>query len=376
MMAGTNRNRAGVTTLALGRRAVLLGGSAGLLAACSGQMRFPVTEQAQSRLVDDNITIIRMTPDNIAEHRTPRYRVGRHQAVNPPPGLSGYTYRVGPGDVLHVQVWTDPERTQTAAAQTGNDRGITVNEHGEIFYPYVGSIRASGRSVDELRRELTERLRTYINDPQVDVSVMTFNAHQATITGAVGAPGTITLTNVPKRLLEIVNAASPAEDADLSRISLRRRGTPHIVDLRAFVERGDSANNPIILPGDLIHISTQDYNKVFTFGEIATREIPLSTEDMTLTEVLAEVGGINRVRADSRGVFVFRRTPETPDGFIVYQFDIRSATALVLATYFEMAPLDIVFVTNDPITRWNDTVGSVITPITGLIRIRALAEEF
>ena len=117
-------------------------------------------------------------------------------------------------------------------------------------------------------------------------------------------------------------------------------------------------------------------NKIFTFGEIATQEIALETDvPVSLTEVLAEVGGIDRIRADSRGIFVFRRTPMTPEGFDVFQFNLHSATALVLATDFKMAPLDIVFVTNDPITRWNDTVGALVTPLTGLLQVRRIVDS-
>ncbi len=354
-----------------GKRAFLALAALAVLASCSGQMRFPVTLSAQRDLAEQNIEVIQMSPANIQQYRTPAFRVDRSRGVNPPPGVHPYTYRVGPGDVLRVTVYVDPERTQTATEATGDGAsGIVIDESGEFFYPFVGSVRASGRTVAEIRRDLAQRLRTYIADPQVDVSVLDFNARRATITGAVANPGATVLTNVPRRLLDLVNAAETTEFADLRRVSIRRRGTEYVVDLNAFVNRGAPSNNPIIMPGDLINVPENETNKVFTFGEIETREVPLG-DSMTLTEVLAQVGGINRVRADARGIFVFRRTPETPDGFIVFQFDLRSATALVLATDFQMAPLDVVFVTNDPITRWNDTIGSVLTPIVGLAQLRA-----
>jgi len=351
--------------------AVLALAALAVLASCSGQMRFPVTLSAQRDLADQNIEVIQMSPENIQEYRTPHYRVDRSSQINPPPGVYPYTYRVGPGDVLRVTVYVDPERTQTATDATGDgSAGIVISESGEFFYPFVGSVRASGRTVSDIRQDLTQRLRTYIADPQVDVSVLTFNAHRATITGAVANPGATVLTNVPRRLLDLVNAAETTEFADLRRVTIRRRNTQYTVDLRAFVDRGEPSNNPVIMPGDLINVPENDTNKVFTFGEIETQEVPLG-DSMTLTEVLAQVGGINRVRADARGIFVFRRTPDTPDGFLVFQFDLRSATALVLATDFQMAPLDVVFVTNDPITRWNDTMGSVLSPIAGLAQLRA-----
>ncbi|SUZ33630.1 hypothetical protein ROE7235_03403 [Roseibaca ekhonensis] len=346
------------------------------LAGCAGQMRFPVSQEAQDALAKQNINVVRITTENIAQYRTPTYRTNRAQATNPPANPSPYTYRVGPGDELRVMVWSDPERTQ-AAGTSGSDteRGIIVNEQGRFFYPFVGAVRASGRSTSQIRADLTDQLRNFIADPQVEVSVLNFNAHQATVTGVVGAPGPVTITNVPQRLLDVLNTAGTAAEGDLSNVLVRRRGTPHNVNLKAFIDHGEARQNPIILPGDIINVPPMRDNKIFTFGEISTREIPLETDvPVSLTEVLAEVGGIDRIRADSRGIFVFRRTPKTPDGFDVFQFNLHSATALVLATDFKMAPLDIVFVTNDPITRWNDTVGALVTPLTGLLQVRSIVD--
>lgn len=347
-----------------------------VLAGCAGQMRFPVSEDAQDALATQNINVVRITTDNIAQYRTPIFRSNGSQTSNPPANPSPYTYRVGPGDELRVMVWADPERSQSAGTSAvETERGITVNEQGQFFYPFVGAVRASGRSASEIRADLTDQLRNFISDPQVEVSVLSFNAHQATVTGVVEQPGPVQITNIPRRLLDVLNEAGIAAEGDLSHVMLRRRGNAHKIDLKAFIDRGETRQNPIILPGDVINVPPLRDNKIFTFGEISTQEIPLQPDvPVSLTEVLAEVGGIDRIRADARGIFVFRRTPQTPDGFDVFQFNLRSATALVLATDFKMAPLDIIFVTNDPITRWNDTVGALVTPLTGLLQVRRITD--
>ena len=359
------------------KRGAILAGLVLVLAGCAGQMRFPVSQEAQDALADQNINVVRITTDNIGQYRTPNYRSNRAKATNPPGNPSPYTYRVGPGDELRVMVWSDPERTQ-AAGTGGSDteRGIIVNEQGQFFYPFVGAVRASGRSTSQIRADLTDQLRNFISDPQVEVSVLRFNAHQATVTGVVGTPGPVTITNVPQRLLDVLNQAGMTADGDLSNVLVRRKGAAHNVNLKAFIDHGDTRQNPIILPGDVVNVPPMRDNKIFTFGEIATQEIALETDvPVSLTEVLAGVGGIDRIRADSRGIFVFRRTPMTPEGFDVFQFNLHSATALVLATDFKMAPLDIVFVTNDPITRWNDTVGALVTPLTGLLQVRRIVDS-
>lgn len=347
------------------------------LSACAGQMRFPVSENAQQKLSEENINVIQVTTDNIAQLRTPKFLANQNGRSNPPTDPRPYTYRVGPGDVLSVMVWADPERSQPGDG-LGNfaERGLVVDESGQIFYPFVGAMPVSGRSVAQVRNDLADRLRDFIADPQVEVSVTDFNAHQATVTGVVGNPGPITLTNIPKRLLDVVNTVGFSDESDLANITLRRRGSVNHVNLRAFIERAETAQNPIIMPGDVIHVARMHDNKIFTFGEISTGEIALKTDVPTsLTEVLAQVGGIDRIRSDSRGIFVFRRTPQSPDGFDVFQFNLQHAKTLVLATDFKLAPLDIIFVTNDPITRWNDTVGALVTPFSGLLQMQRLGQR-
>lgn len=351
-----------------------------VLGGCAGQMRFPISENAQEKLVDQNINVVRITTENISQYRTPVFFSNQTQPANPPGDPAPYTYRIGAGDELRIMVWSNPERTQAVGASggaTGNvEQGIVVNEHGQFFYPFVGAIRGAGRSATEIRADLTKQLRTFIADPQVEVTVSRFSSRKATITGVVETPGPVTITNIPLRLLDVLNQAGIDETGDLANVTIRRRGKGYNVNLKAFVDQGAVRQNPIILDGDVINVPPIRDNKIFTFGEIDTREIPLpSNAPVSLTETLAEVGGIDRIRADSRGIFVFRRTPSTPQGFDVFQFNLKSATALVLATDFKMAPLDIIFVTNDPITRWNDTVGSLVAPLTGLVRVRAVVES-
>lgn len=347
------------------------------LVSCTAQMQFPVSEDAQAEMITQNINVVRITTENIVQYRNPDFVANRSQASNPPADPNPYIYRVGPGDELRIVVWSDLERTQGAALSVLNaERGIIVDEQGQLFYPFVGFVRASGSSTSQIQTELTERLRDFVTDPQVEVSVLRFNAQKATVTGFVVTPGPVTITNVPQRLLDVLNQVGMSDSGDLENVLLRRRGTAYNVNLQAFINNGEVRQNPIILPGDVINVPPMRDNKIFTFGEIPTKEIQLKTDLSTsLTEVLAGVGGIDRIRADSRGIFVFRRTQKTPDGFDVFQFNLHSATTLVLATDFKMAPLDIVFVTNDPITRWNDTVNSLVTPLSGLVRVQRLVDS-
>lgn len=345
------------------------------LAACDGRMQFPVTEGGQADLKSSGINIIPVTTDNIAQFRdVSGLSLRRGIKSNPPRDPSVYSYHIAVGDRLQVQTWSTPERTQ-GVGENNLAQGPIVNENGTFFYPFVGDISAEGKTVEDVRNNLSTKLKEYIAEPQVEISVSEFNGSTATVLGAIGSPGPLPVTNVPMRLLDAVNKAGVSEASDLRQVEIRRGARTYLVNLQAYMKEGRRGHNPIILPNDTIFVPALSDNKVFTFGEIGVGEVPIGAAKKTLTEVLAGAGGLNRMTADARGVFVFRKRSSSENGFDVFQFNLRNASSLMLTSDFAMAPLDIVFVTNDPISRWNDTVGKLLSPLTGFVRARAVSEE-
>lgn len=361
----------------LRRRGFMLGSLASAATAaggCTNQMSFSVRASDSRDLAERNVRVIPVTSENIAQYTDASWLRIHGTEASPPPDPGVYSYAVGPGDQLRILTWTTPERRGVGDGDT-LDEGPVVNEAGEFFYPFVGMMRARGLTVSQIRENLEAALRDYITDPQVEVEVQEFRAHRVTITGAVDSPGSITLTNIPLRLLELMNDAGATEESDLRRVVIRRKGREYTVNLRAFIETGQQGQNPILLPQDVVFVPPIADNRVFTFGEISVGEIRLGPEPKTLTEVLAAQGGPSRVRANARGIFVFRRAPDRTEGFDVFQFDLRDASVLMLTSQFAMAPMDVVFVTTDPITRWNDTIAGLLSPVAGVARARVIADD-
>lgn len=345
------------------------------LPSCTSQMRFPTTKAEQASLEAHNIHIIPITTENVGKYKYAKWLRSRlSQPSNPPQDPSTYIYKVGVGDRLQVRTWSTPERT-LAAGDLASE-ALVVNERGQFQYPFVGAIDAEGKTIEEIRATLSQRLKNYIADPQVEVAIETYGARSVTITGAVGSPGPQKITNIPLRLLDLINISGVSEDANIREVVIRREGKSYKVNVRAFIENGDQRQNPLLLPDDFIFVPKLENNKIFTFGEIGVGEIALNDGRLTLTEVLAKKGGISKQRADARGIFVFRKVKKNPDGYDVYQFNLEKAISLTLLAEFEMAPLDIVFVTNDPITQWNDTVGKFFSGFSGFFLARDVVTSF
>jgi polysaccharide export outer membrane protein len=89
-------------------------------------------------------------------------------------------YRIGPGDLLKVQVFQIPDL----------DRDIRVDNAGRISLPLIGSVEAAGLDVAQLQDRIAARYRErYLQDPQVTVSLQESPTQRVTVGGAVTEPG-------------------------------------------------------------------------------------------------------------------------------------------------------------------------------------------
>jgi polysaccharide biosynthesis/export protein len=340
------------------------------LTACSdGFTTFPVTEGAQAS-VDENVSIIRLDETNIASFAVAA-RGPQRAALR---ASTSWEYRIGTGDLLDVIVFDHPE-LMLPAGPLGNDgaAGFTVQPDGTFFFPFLGQVDARGRSVQDVRAEIADRLVEFIPDPQVEVRISQFNSQGVNVTGEVRAPNRQQLNTVGLTLLEAISAAGGATElADITRVSLQRGGEVYRIDLKAFTENGFKENNPVLRNGDIVNVPRRIIAEVYVLGEIARPGIvDVSQEQVNLTQALSRQGGTNGPRADARGVFVFRII----DGrMTVFQLDTATPVGLLLGTRFLLQAGDVVYVTRSPLQRWNDTISRLLPTVQAAQATQALGE--
>lgn len=88
-------------------------------------------------------------------------------------------YAVQPGDLLHVSVWKEE----------GLDQDVLVRPDGGFSFPLAGDVDAAGKTVDQLRQEITQRLQRYIPGLVVTVAVTEINGNKIYVIGQVNDPG-------------------------------------------------------------------------------------------------------------------------------------------------------------------------------------------
>lgn len=331
------------------------------LPACTdGFVYFPVDEAGQAQAArEQDVDIIRLTPQNIASFASP---AAGHTATAMPKG-GRWNYHVGPGDILDIIVFDHPELTLPAGPQrAAKDSGFRVQADGTFYYPFIGQVQAEGRPLEAIRVEVTRRLAEYVPEPQLEVRVAAFNSQSVVVSGEVKMPQRLEMTTSPRTLVEAISEAGGfTENADQRRVRVQRGSRFYVVDVEGYLSSGIAGNNPMLQSGDVISVLRKTPKEAYLLGEIASPgTVDLSLDTVSLTQALSQQAGVRATRSDARGVFVFRNMKGR---MTVFQLEISSPTGLLLGTRFVLEPGDVVYVTRNPLQRWNDTISKLLPTV-------------
>ena len=275
-------------------------------------------------------------------------------------------YRLGPGDIVSIIVWDHPELTIPAGSfRSAEQAGTVIAEDGTIFFPYVGVVKAQGKTTSELRTILSTKLAKFIERVQLDVRMVAFRSQQVYVVGEVAKPGIQQVTDIPMTVLDAVNRAGGfTPEADYSRVLLTRRGTTYLVDIQAMYDYGVREQNVMLEQGDIVNVSDRSYNKIFVLGEVTKPgSLVMNKKRSTLAEALSDAGYINQTTADPRWIYVMRGDTEAPQ---LYHLDSRAPDAMLLADRFPLRPRDIVYVDTAPVVRWQRVIANILPTATML----------
>jgi polysaccharide biosynthesis/export protein len=156
------------------------------------------------------------------------------------------SFVIGNDDVLAINVWKEPDIS----------RSIPVRSDGKISLPLVGEVQAAGLTPLKLEKDIAEKLKSYISEPEVTVMVQQVNSQKFNILGQVNKPGSYVIANSPTVLDAIALAGGFRDFAKRKSIYVLRHGASGEVRL-AFnykdVSQGKNMDQNVKLqPGDTI----------------------------------------------------------------------------------------------------------------------------
>lgn len=213
-------------------------------------------------------------------------------------------YRIGPEDILEVMVWGHPDLS----------RGVQISQNGDFSFPLIGRVKAAGRTVEALEKELTNRLAEgYLVKPQVTVTVKAYKSQKVYVVGEVNSPGTFPLTG-PASVVEILaRAGGITENAGTEVLVIRPReptrkkgpltleeaGSGEVIslDLRA-IQEGDVSKNIRLRHADTVMVPKAKY--FYVFGEVNRPGQFKHEHGITVLKAITIAGGFSDKAAGRR----------------------------------------------------------------------------
>ncbi|MBI2160077.1 MAG: SLBB domain-containing protein [Candidatus Rokubacteria bacterium] len=154
--------------------------------------------------------------------------------------IPGPDYRLGPGDLLDVQI---AGRLEVIRSQ------VVVDLEGAVSVPPIGSIPLAGLTLLQAHRRVVERARAVFRFVDVTVAVIAPRAFEVTVSGEVERPGTLIVTATRRVHDVILEAGGITPRGSVRRVVVTRQGVPSEFDLLSFELRGDLAQNPFVEEG-------------------------------------------------------------------------------------------------------------------------------
>ncbi|AEF99826.1 polysaccharide biosynthesis/export family protein [Methylomonas methanica] len=319
------------------------------------EIELPTLKNGQ--LVKEKLPIQSITADLIIQRET-----AKRQVVSSLPLVSGNraSYRIGPQDRLQITVWEHPELNDPGGERINPDMaGKVVDDNGDLYYPYACTLHVAGKTVPEVREELTRELSKYFKKVKLDIRVLSFQAHRIAVVGEVTTPGIVAMTETPLTVAEAISRAGGAtKESDLNNVALARDGKLYRLNVQALYEKGLTAHNLLLQDGDVLNIGDQKDSKVYVMGEVGRQQaIPINKGRMSLSQALAEAYGVDFNTSRPGDIYVLRPGDMQPE---IFRLNAESPDAMILAEQFPLQPHDTLFVGTAGVTQWSRVLNQIL----------------
>ena len=259
-------------------------------------------------------------------------------------------YHLSPGDVLSIDLWAYPE--------ISGSNGYKIDPNGYIQFPMIGRYKASGKSLNQVNRELRNQLSRYLKTPDLIARVASYQGKYYSIQGSVGKGGIYYLTDQPVSLYNALGMAGGI--GDNTSITLIRQGKNYNLNTIELEKSGYSLHNLLIQPNDTLYVNARENHKVYIIGEASKNQaLPIRAEGMTLADVLGESSGINPFTASRSKIYVLR-SQQNPQMTEIFHLDLNNIADFGLASQFKMRSNDIVYIDATGLVRWQRIINQIV----------------
>ncbi|TNF19056.1 MAG: sugar transporter [Rhodobacteraceae bacterium] len=323
---------------------------------------------------------------------------------------------------------TIQELSGLLAAQSQR-QGFTVRDDGAISIPNVGTVQIAGMTLEEAESRLFRALVDRQVDPDFSLEVAEFNSKKIVVGGAVASPTIVPVSLTTPNLGQVLTAAGglTIQDEEFASVRLYRDGTLYQIPIRDFYNRPELQRTRLI-DGDAIYVDTSyDLDRALSFyrqkidiiniqnqarsqaiaelsTEIGLRRAALDEQrsnfqarttldaekrdyvylagevskqsrftlpygrQATLADVLYDSGGFSTETGNPAHIYVLRASSNPAEFGAVTAWHLNASNAIniTIATNMQMRPNDVVFIEEQPITKWGRALRQFFPPLISL----------
>jgi polysaccharide biosynthesis/export protein len=282
--------------------------------------------------------------------------------------------RVGVGDVVSISIFESSAGGLFSPGDIGSRPGAaavlpsqTVDPGGFIRVPYAGKIRASGRTIEQVQKEIETLLTGRAIEPQVLLSLTDQPSSEVAVFGDAVGNTKAKLRAGGDRVLDILAKVGVRQNGTEVFVTLLRQGRKSTVYLPRLIN--EPSENIFVKPGDVIYAyrDPQRFVAVGALGNTGQTQgvnglLTFDSERLSLVEAISKAGGLIDSRAGGQYVFVYRLEyrevlerigvplPAFPPGQklipTVYRANYRDPSIFFFAEQFPVRNRDVIYVAN------------------------------
>ena len=221
-------------------------------------------------------------------------------AVLLPASSWGADYLIGPGDLLRISVFQNPDLTLETR----------VGEDGTISYPLIGTVKIGGGTIPAAERHIAQLLKEggFVLKPQVSILLMTVRGSQVSVLGQVNRPGRYPIETANMRIADALATAGgiATTGADTVIFVGTREGKPsrQVIDVENLFGTPEAGRDLLMHAGDVLYV--QRAPVFYIYGEVQRPGSYRLERDMTVMQALAAGGGLTP-RGTQKGLRIHRR---------------------------------------------------------------------
>jgi polysaccharide export outer membrane protein len=256
-------------------------------------------------------------------------------------------YRLQPGDELRIRVFQ--------VEQLNAD--LRVQPDGKIQVGLLGEVQAEGKSVAELRQELTEGYSREFRNPSISLSITRFGNLGIYVTGQVGQPGTVEMVGGLTAVRSIVASGGLLPNARAEGVLvLRDLGSerPTILRLNASEVLAGLKADTALQPGDVVFVPKAEL-KVYVAGEVTNPGLQTMHSSATALTAVMQAGGFTA--GASRSAAYLLRDNKSGGAQVI---DLALDKGLEGVASVRLEPYDIVFVPKSGIAKVNQAIDQYV----------------